>query len=193
MRRLVVLSLFILLTLAGCGGRRPTPTPMPPTPAPPTATSAPTATPAATPTPEPSATPAPPPSFNVIDTAIAAGNFETFVRLVEQADLADKLKSAGPYTLFAPTDAAFEALPPAALADPDAVYDLLLYHVAPGSFTFDDLAALPTVESELGDPLEIGVDGAHMTINDASIVSADILATNGVLHAIDRVLAPPAE
>lgn len=192
MRRPVVLSLFILLTLAGCGGRKPTSTPAP-TPAPPTATSAPTATPQPTATPKPSPTPAPPPSLNVIDTAISAGNFETFVRLLEQADLADKLKAAGPYTLFAPTDAAFEAVSPATLADPDALYDLLLYHVAPGRFTFDDLSTLPIVESELGDPLEIGVDGAHMTINDASIVSADIAATNGVLHAIDRVLSPPGE
>jgi transforming growth factor-beta-induced protein len=134
---------------------------------------------------------------DIVDTAIAAGNFTTLVTAVEAAGLVETLKGEGPFTVFAPTDEAFAALPAGTLdtllADPSgALSNVLLYHVVPGQVMAADVAGLngQTVETVGGQPLTITVDGDMVMINDATVVTADIVTSNGVIHVIDTVLVP---
>lgn len=133
---------------------------------------------------------------DIVATAEAAGEFTVLVEAVRVAGMEDVLSSGGPFTLFAPNDAAFEALPEGALeslmdpANRDQLVALLSYHLVPGQMESFDLQgrsiALATVN---GTPL--AVDGmAGVRIDDAQVIEADILATNGVIHVIDRVLIP---
>ncbi|HMQ25993.1 MAG TPA: fasciclin domain-containing protein [Acidimicrobiales bacterium] len=133
---------------------------------------------------------------NIVETAVAAGDFTTLVTAVEAADLAGTLSGEGPFTVFAPTDDAFAALPEGALddllADPEALADVLTYHVVDGDVMSTDLSDGMEVEALNGDTLTITIDGDTVKVNDATVTTADIETSNGVIHVIDTVLLPPA-
>lgn len=129
----------------------------------------------------------------IIDVAREAGSFTTLLTAVEAAGLTDTLKGDGPFTVFAPTDAAFAALPEgtveALLADPEALTAVLTYHVAAGSAKAADVAGMESVTTLQGGSLTVSTqDGVR--IGDARVVSADVAASNGVIHVIDTVLIP---
>ena len=136
---------------------------------------------------------------DIVDTAVAAGGFETLVAAVTAAGLVDTLKSDGPFTVFAPTDEAFAALPEgtvdALLADTDALTAVLLYHVVPGKVMAADVVGLDgeMVETVGGEMVAIAVDGDSVMINDSNVVAADVETSNGVIHVIDAVLIPGAD
>lgn len=122
---------------------------------------------------------------DIVDTAVAAGSFTTLVQAVQAAGLAETLKGEGPYTVFAPTDAAFAKLPAgtveALLNDPDKLAQILKYHVVPGnldSATVVGMTSLTTVE------------GSDLPVASIRISATDIVTSNGVIHVIDEVLIP---
>jgi transforming growth factor-beta-induced protein len=127
-----------------------------------------------------------------VDTAVGAG-FETLVAAVQAADLEGVLRSEGPFTIFAPTEEAFAALPAGAieglLADPAALASVLTYHVVPGRVFSSDLQDGLVVTTVQGSTVTISLSGSAR-VNDAEIVAADILTSNGVIHVIDTVLIP---
>jgi uncharacterized surface protein with fasciclin (FAS1) repeats len=134
---------------------------------------------------------------DIVDIAVENGNFTTLVAAVEAADLVDTLKSEGPFTVFAPTDDAFNALPEgtveALLNDIPALTDILLYHVVPGKVMAAEVVNLSSADTALGQPLSIRVEGEAVYVNDAQVVITDIEASNGVIHVVDAVIIPPAE
>ena len=149
-------------------------------------------TPAASPSPSMAAK-------DIVDTAVAAGDFKTLVTAVTSAGLVDTLKGTGPYTVFAPTDAAFDAVPKktlaALLADPNvALKDVLTYHVVAGKVMSSDLTDGQVITTVNGAPLTVTIksDGTVM-VGDATVVTADIETSNGVIHVIDTVLVPPSK
>jgi uncharacterized surface protein with fasciclin (FAS1) repeats len=131
---------------------------------------------------------------DIVDTAVAAGSFTTLVTAVEAADLVATLKGEGPFTVFAPTDEAFAALPEgtveALLADIPALTQILLYHVVPGNVAAADVVGLESVTTVQGSDVAISVDGEKVMVGDATVVAADVEASNGVIHVIDAVLIP---
>ena len=135
---------------------------------------------------------------NIIDTAIAAGNFKTLVAAIEAAGLTDTLKT-GAYTVFAPTDEAFAKLPAGTVEEllkpenKQAMTDILLYHVVRGRLSSKTLARHNNVRTLLGGRAWIRVGEATLKVNDANVIAADIKATNGIIHAIDTVLIPPKD
>jgi transforming growth factor-beta-induced protein len=130
----------------------------------------------------------------IVDVAIAADDFETLVAAIEAAGLAETLSGPGPFTVFAPTDAAFAALPEGALedllADPDALADVLTYHVVAGEFYAADVVELDSAETVNGASVTIEVDGDTVMVDGAQVITTDIEASNGVIHVIDAVLLP---
>jgi uncharacterized surface protein with fasciclin (FAS1) repeats len=133
---------------------------------------------------------------DIVDTAIAAGQFETLVAAVQAAGLVDTLKGEGPFTVFAPTDAAFAALPEGTVENllkpenKDQLIAVLTYHVIPGAVMSGDIAGkkleVATVQgSDLSIDASMGVK-----VDNATVVSADIETSNGVIHVIDHVLLP---
>ena len=139
------------------------------------------------------AQPAPP--GTIVDIAVADGRFETLVAAVQAAGLVDTLQGEGPFTVFAPTDDAFSALPEgtvaALLEDIPTLTAILLYHVVAGDVRAADVVALESAVTVQGEPVSISVDGDSVRINDALVVITDIEASNGVIHVIDAVLLPP--
>ena len=134
---------------------------------------------------------------DIVDTAVAAGSFNTLVTAVQAAGLVDTLKSEGPFTVFAPTDDAFAALPEgtldALLADPAALGDILLYHVVPGTVMAADVVNLTSADSAQGSPIAIEVVDGQVVLNgSATVVTTDIETSNGVIHVIDAVILPPS-
>lgn len=133
-------------------------------------------------------------TLDIVETAAQAGQFKTLLTAARAAGLVDTLKSPGPLTVFAPTDEAFAALPDGALdellADKAALADVLKYHVVPGKVMAADLKGKPWATTAQGQALRVSVTGASVTIDDASVVKADIAAKNGVIHVIDRVMMP---
>ncbi len=132
---------------------------------------------------------------DIIDTAIASGEFGTLVAAVQAAGLADALKGPGPYTVFAPDQKAFAAIPAATLTallkDPKALSNILLYHVVPGKVMAADVKDGLSAKTLQGGNVTFKVADGKVTINDANIVSTDIAASNGVIHVIDKVILPP--
>lgn len=129
---------------------------------------------------------------DIVDTAVAAGNFKTLVTALKAAGLVDTLKGKGPFTVFAPTDDAFAKIPKAdldkLLANKAKLKSVLTYHVVSGKVMSTDIKP-GMVKSVQGKKLTIGtVDG--VTVNKAKVVAADVAADNGVIHAIDTVLMP---
>ncbi len=137
------------------------------------------------------------PQKDIVDIAVEDGRFTTLVTALEAADLVDTLKGEGPFTVFAPTDEAFAALPEGTLdsllADVPALSNVLLYHVVPGKVLAADVVALDIADTVLGQPVDITVEGDSVRINEAQVVMTDIEAANGVIHVIDSVLLPPAD
>jgi uncharacterized surface protein with fasciclin (FAS1) repeats len=135
---------------------------------------------------------------DIVDTAAGAGTFTTLVAAIQAAGLVDTLKGAGPFTVFAPTDAAFAALPPGTLEDllkPENLQTLiaiLTYHVIPGAVMSADISGqMLNVATVQGAEIAINAMGG-VRINDvATVIQADIVADNGVIHVIDTVLLPP--
>jgi uncharacterized surface protein with fasciclin (FAS1) repeats len=132
--------------------------------------------------------------MSILETANAAG-FTTLVTAVKAAGLEETLSGKGPFTVFAPTDDAFKKLPEGALesllADKEALKDVLLYHVVMGDVKSTDVVKLKSAKTAEGADVRIDAkDGVK--INDAKVVKADVVATNGVIHVIDTVLLPPA-
>ena len=131
---------------------------------------------------------------DIVDTAAGNDDFETLVAAVQAAELVDTLKGEGPFTVFAPTDAAFDAIGTTVqeLLKPenrDALTAVLTYHVVPGKVMSTDLTDGATVATVQGQDVTIDLDYGPM-VNEANIVTADIEATNGVIHVIDKVIVP---
>ena len=133
---------------------------------------------------------------NIVQTATAADGFDTLVSLVQRAGLAKALSGKMQLTVFAPTDAAFARVPKATLnalmGDRAKLRQVLLYHVVRGKVPAEQAATLRSARSLQGASLRIRVNGDTVRINDARVVAADVMASNGVVHAIDRVLLPPS-
>ena len=133
-------------------------------------------------------------SMDIVDTAVEAGTFTTLAAALEAAGLVETLKGEGPFTVFAPTDEAFAALPEGTveglLADTEALTAILTYHVVPGKVMSGDLSDGMTAATVNGADVTIGV-GDSVTVNDATVTTADIEASNGVIHVIDAVILPP--
>ena len=129
---------------------------------------------------------------DIVDTAVSAGNFNTLVTAVKAAGLVETLKGKGPYTVFAPTDAAFAKIPKAdldaLLKDKAKLTAVLTYHVVPAAVMAKDVKAgdVPTVN---GKSIKVTTDSGVM-VNDAKVTATDIKASNGVIHVIDTVLMP---
>lgn len=154
---------------------------------------------AATPNTEQAATvtPAAMASKDIVETAVAADDFNTLVAAVQAADLVETLQGDGPFTLFAPTDAAFAALPPGTVEDllkpenRNQLVSVLTYHVVPGKVMSSDLAGKALdAETVEGTTVAIDATGGGVTVDGASVVTADVEASNGVIHVIDAVILP---
>ena len=130
---------------------------------------------------------------DIVDTAVGAGQFSTLVTAIKAAGLVDTLKGPGPFTVFAPTDAAFAKLPAgtvdALLKDPKKLQSILTYHVVPGKVMAADVRT-GAVKTAQGQSVALRAEGGKVMINDANVVAADVAATNGVIHAIDKVIMP---
>jgi uncharacterized surface protein with fasciclin (FAS1) repeats len=131
---------------------------------------------------------------DIIETATAAGSFTTLATALEAAGLVETLKGTGPFTVFAPTDEAFAKLPKgtldALLADKEKLTAVLTYHVVPGKVTSEQLATLRTAKTVNGRDLEIKTAPGKVMVGNATVIQADIPATNGVIHVVDSVLLP---
>jgi uncharacterized surface protein with fasciclin (FAS1) repeats len=129
---------------------------------------------------------------DIVDTAVAAGDFKTLATALQAAGLIDTLKGKGPFTVFAPTDAAFAKIPKdqldALLKDKAKLTAVLTYHVVPGKVMAKDVKA-GKVKTVQGSELTLGTTGGVM-VNDAKVTAADVAADNGVIHVIDTVLMP---
>ena len=134
---------------------------------------------------------------DIVDTAVAAGQFNTLAAALTAAGLVETLKGAGPFTVFAPTDAAFAKLPADTVAtllkpeNKDQLTAVLTYHVVPGAVMAADVVKITEAKTVNGANITVKVDGDTVMINDAKVTTADIKASNGVIHVIDTVLLPP--
>ena len=135
---------------------------------------------------------------DIVDTAVAAGSFNTLVTAVKAAGLVDTLKSKGPFTVFAPNDDAFAKLPKGTveelLKDIPKLKSVLTYHVVPNKVMAADVVKLKTAKTVQGQDVKIDASKWHLhknvKINDANVIKADIMTDNGVIHVIDKVLLP---
>lgn len=133
---------------------------------------------------------------NIVDAAVAAGSFKTLAAALEAADLVDTLKGSGPFTVFAPTDAAFATLPAGTLDDllkPEnkaKLQAILTYHVVSGRVGSDAVAHLSSAKTVQGGEVKISESDGSVMVNQAKVVKADIECSNGVIHVIDSVLLP---
>ena len=134
---------------------------------------------------------------DIVATATAAGKFTTLTMLLKRAGLVSALKQPGPYTVFAPTDAAFKKVPrktlKALLANKAKLKAVLLYHVVSGKVTAADVVKLRSAKTVNGKKVRIRVSGGNVFVNTAKVVKPDVMATNGVIHVVNRVLIPPAK
>jgi uncharacterized surface protein with fasciclin (FAS1) repeats len=133
---------------------------------------------------------------DIVDTAVAAGNFTTLAAALEAGGLIDTLKSDGPFTVFAPTDEAFAKLPAGTIADllkpenKDKLVGILTYHVVSGKVKAADVVKLDSASTVNGSDIRISVQQDSVFVNDARVVATDIGASNGVIHVIDTVILP---
>jgi transforming growth factor-beta-induced protein len=170
---LLAVLLVLMFALAGCPQEQPAEVPEPTTP--------------------PAVTEAP---KDIVDTAVAAGSFETLVTAVQAADLVETLKGEGPFTVFAPTDDAFAKLPAGTLEDllkPESkgtLTAILTYHVVPGKVMAADVVGLESATTVNGKDLSIKVEGDTVMVDSATVVQTDIECSNGVIHVIDAVVLP---
>ena len=129
---------------------------------------------------------------SIVDVLEAQGDFTIFLSTLESAGFQQALESDGPYTVFAPTDAAFEALPEgqleALLQDPEALAGLLGLHLAPGEIDAATLATQDLIETAFGEPVTVTIDGEDVRLNNATVVDTEYLADNGLVHVVDEVI-----
>jgi uncharacterized surface protein with fasciclin (FAS1) repeats len=130
---------------------------------------------------------------DIVDTAVDAGQFTTLATALQAAGLVETLKGDGPFTVFAPTDAAFAKIPPAdlqaILADKEMLTKILTYHVVAGKVTAEEVVKLTSATTVEGQSVTIDASNG-VKINNANVVKADVMASNGVIHVIDTVLLP---
>ncbi len=137
---------------------------------------------------------------DIVDTAVGAGSFKTLVAAVKAAGLVDTLKGDGPFTVLAPTDAAFAKLPEGTVEsllkpeNKEKLAAILTYHVIPARAMAADVIKLngKSVKAVQGGAIKVTVDGETVMVNDAKVIKADIACSNGVIHVIDTVIMPPA-
>jgi uncharacterized surface protein with fasciclin (FAS1) repeats len=131
---------------------------------------------------------------DIVDTAVAAGEFTTLVAAVKAADLVETLKSKGPFTVFAPNDAAFGKLPAGTveglLEDKEALKNVLTYHVVSGKVTAEDVVKLTEATTVQGQKIAITVKYGTVYVNGAKVIATDIMTSNGVIHVLDSVILP---
>lgn len=131
---------------------------------------------------------------DIVDTAVAAGQFKTLATALKAAGLVDTLKGAGPFTVFAPTDEAFAKLPAgtldALLSDPAKLKQILLYHVVSGEVLAKDVVKLKSAKTAEGASLTIRAGKDGVKVDGANVTTTDIMASNGVIHVIDAVVIP---
>jgi uncharacterized surface protein with fasciclin (FAS1) repeats len=133
---------------------------------------------------------------DIVDTAIAAGDFKTLAAALQAAGLVDTLKGPGPLTVFAPTDEAFAKLPAGTVEDllkpedKEKLTSILTYHVVAGKVMAKDVVKLHEAKTVNGQEVKITVEDGKVMVNNANVVKTDILCTNGVIHVIDAVLLP---
>jgi uncharacterized surface protein with fasciclin (FAS1) repeats len=134
--------------------------------------------------------------MDIVDTAVAAGDFETLAAALTAAGLVDTLKGEGPFTVFAPTDAAFAKLPAGtveSLLQPenlDQLTAILTYHVVPGAVKAEQVVTMTEATSVNGQAIDISMSGSNVMVDNATVTAADIIASNGVIHVIDSVILP---
>jgi len=137
--------------------------------------------------------------MDIVDTAVAAGSFKTLAAALTAADLIDTLKGPGPFTVFAPTDAAFAGLPEGTVENllkpenRDALVAVLTYHVVPGTVKAADVVKLKSATTVNGQRVDIVVKDGTVRLDGATVVQTDIVATNGVIHVIDAVILPESD
>lgn len=138
----------------------------------------------------------PPVPMTISDTAAATPQLSTLTKLINDAGLAETLKQSGPYTVFAPTDEAFKAVPAKTLdalsKDKALLISVLTYHVAPGKLTASEMKNGPVTTLQ-GAPVSLYRSGAFVTVENAVVTTADVDASNGVVHIVDQVLMPPVK
>ena len=133
---------------------------------------------------------------DVVDTAIAAGSFKTLAKALDAAGLVTTLKGAGPFTVFAPTDEAFAKLPDGTLEtllkpeNKEKLRRILTYHVVAGKVMASDVVKLQSARAVSGDTITVKVEDGVVHVDNATVTSADVLASNGVIHVIDSVILP---
>ena len=133
---------------------------------------------------------------DIVDTAVAAGDFTTLAAALQAGGLVDTLKSDGPFTVFAPTDAAFAKLPEGTVEslllpeNRDQLIAILTYHVVPGKVKAADVVKLDSAKTANGSDVQIHVEDGSVFINDSRVVATDIGASNGVIHVVDTVILP---
>ena len=134
--------------------------------------------------------------MDIVDTAVAAGSFKTLAAALQAAGLVDTLKGKGPFTVFAPTDEAFSKLPAGTVEsllkpeNKEKLKAILLYHVVSGDVTAAQVVKLSSAKTVDGQDLKLSVNEGTVMVNNAKVVKADVLASNGVIHVIDTVLLP---
>lgn len=134
---------------------------------------------------------------DIVETAVAAGSFNTLAAALQAADLVKTLQGPGPFTVFAPTDAAFEKLPKGTvekLLEPKnraKLQAVLTYHVVAGSVPSSEVVKLSSAKTVEGSEVKIRTMGGSVKVDDATVVTADVAASNGVIHVIDSVILPP--
>ena len=135
-------------------------------------------------------------SKDIVDTAVAAGSFKTLAAALQAAGLVDTLKGSGPFTVFAPTDAAFAKLPAGTVENllkpenRDKLKAILTYHVVAGKVTAADVVKLKSAKTVEGSDVKISVAGGKVKVDKANVVKTDVEASNGVIHVIDTVIMP---
>ena len=136
---------------------------------------------------------------DIVETAVEAGDFKSLAAALDAADLVETLKGKGPFTVFAPTDAAFAKLPAGtveSLLEPgnkDKLIAILTYHVVPGNLPAAEVVKYDQAEAVNGARLDIDAGSGGVKVNGANVTATDIMASNGVIHVIDAVVLPPAE
>ena len=134
---------------------------------------------------------------NIVETASAAGQFKTLTAAINAANLAETLKGSGPFTVFAPTDAAFAKLPAGTVEtllkpeNRDRLAAILTYHVVPGKVMAAEVTKLDEAKTVNGRMIDVSTSGGTVMVNDAKVITADIPASNGIIHVIDTVILPP--
>lgn len=155
-----------------------------------------TPAPSASPSTQPSASPTPGAPQDIVATLTAMGQFTVLLQAVQAAGLTDTLKSAGPFTVFAPTDSAFAQVPAAnlqaVLQNPTLLKEVITYHVIPGSYTTAQLVSMGTVNSQEGEPLTFTMSGSQVKVDQATITQADVPVSNGLVNVINAILLPPS-